>query len=93
MLENQLDYTHKLQTAGAINTFAKIEGKTQKLGQASIAVVYLFNPTSQEIQQAQTDSKGNYCFKGLIKNQIYSVFARDIEQKYNAVIQDNIIAK
>ena len=79
--------------AGAMNTFACIKGTTKKLGTIFSSSVFLFNPFTQKTLITTSDVNGGYKFLGLPKGQKFVVFARDDANQYNAVIQDNVVAK
>lgn len=70
---------------------SEIKGVTQKLGVTySLAPVFLVKDL-RIIQQTISDEAGNYIFKNVIKGQSYTVFSRDLNKQYNAVIQDNVV--
>ena len=70
----------------------KISGVTKKLGVPVSATVFLVKG-SKILLSTQSDAAGNYKFSNLIKGQAYTVFAKDSNMKFNAVIQDNVVPK
>lgn len=85
--------SNNLNSGGASNTFASIQGTIQKVGKVTTAQVYLFNPLTHKTISMQSNEFGQYSFRGLPKGQSFIIFARDKTQQYNAVIQDNVIPK
>lgn len=80
---------------GTSNTVAKIEGKVQKLGHFyRNAVVVLFTKNDcKSIAYRKPDVFGHYQFLGLNTTLQCFVVAFDLENQYNAVIQDNVVPK
>lgn len=74
---------------------AKIQGSVKKLGvQYQDATVVLYNKSNlQPIAVRRPDQNGNYSFMGLNTDLKTFVVAFDKNQKYNAVIQDNVVPK
>lgn len=79
--------------AGGSNTFVSISGVVLKKGVPYRATVHLFNPLNNQVVATQSNDMGAYTFKGLPKGHRFTVFARDIAQVFNAVIQDNVVPK
>ena len=77
----------------AVNTFGSIKGVVKKLGINHKATIYLLNPVNMNIIKTESDELGNYSFRGLAQGQAYLVFAKDINNQLNAVIQDNVVPK
>lgn len=70
----------------------KISGVTKMFGVPVSAPVFLVKG-SKILLSTQSDVAGNYEFSNLIKGQAYTVFAKDSNGKFNAVIQDNVVPK
>ena len=79
--------------SGGSNTFVAISGVVLKNGVQYRAIVHLFNPLNNQVVAIQSNDMGAYTFKGLPKGHRFTVFARDIAKKLNAVIQDNVVPK
>jgi hypothetical protein len=84
-----------LQDIGAGLIMATIKGSTKKLGDAyQKANIVLYNKANfQPIAIKKPDEQGNYQFLGLNTNLKTFIVAFDQKQKYNAVIQDNVVPK
>ncbi len=80
---------------GAKNTVAGIRGSTKRLGQQyQDATVVLYNTANlQPIAVRKPDQNGNYQFLGLNTDLKTFIVAFDKQQKFNAVIQDNVVPK
>ncbi len=74
---------------------AKIQGSVKKLGQQyQDATVVLYNKANlQPISMRKPDQNGNYQFLGLNTDLKTFIVAFDKQQKFNAVIQDNVVPK
>lgn len=74
---------------------AKIQGSVKKLGeQYKDATVVLYNKANlKPIAVRKPDENGNYKFLGLNTDLKTFVVAFDKQQKFNAVIQDNVVPK
>lgn len=77
------------------NTVARIQGSTKKLGDKyKGALVVLYNKANlQPISVRKPDADGGYHFLGLNNSLNCFIVAFDIQQQYNAVIQDNVVPK
>lgn len=84
-----------LQATSTGPIVAKIIGSTKKLGQRyQDAMVVLYNKANlQPIAIRKPDMSGNYEFLGLNTDIKTFVVAFDQNQKYNAVIQNNVVPK
>jgi len=74
---------------------AKITGSVKKLGESyQDATIVLYNKANlQLIALKKPDENGNYQFFGLNTNLKTFIVAFDKKQKFNAVIQDNVVPK
>ncbi|CAD9197712.1 hypothetical protein QAC21B_03898 [Acinetobacter bohemicus] len=74
---------------------AKVKGSVKKLGQQyKDATLVLYNKANlQPIAVKKPDENGNYQFFGLNSNLNTFIVAFDQKQKFNAVIQDNVVPK
>ena len=74
---------------------AKITGSVKKLGQQykSATVVLYSKANLLPIAIRKPDQNGNYQFSGLNTDLKTFIVAFDLNQKYNAVIQDNVVPK
>lgn len=74
---------------------AKIQGTVKKLGQQyKDATLVLYNKSNlQPIAVSRPDQNGNYKFLGLNTDLKTFIVAFDQKQKFNAVIQDNVVPK
>lgn len=74
---------------------AVVKGTTRKLGQQyHDATVVLYNKANlQPIAVKKPNQNGNYQFLGLNTDLKTLVVAFDKQQKFNAVIQDNVVPK
>ena len=72
---------------------AKVKGSVKKLGAAYLySTVVLYNKANlQPIAVRRPDAHGNYSFLGLNTNLQTFIAAFDQNQKFNAVIQDNVV--
>lgn len=82
-----------MQTVVAGPVVAKIQGSVKKLGQQyQNATIVLYNKINlQPIAIRRPDQNGNYRFLGLNTNLNTFIVAFDQNQKFNAVIQDNVV--
>lgn len=80
---------------GAKNTVANIRGTTKKLGaQYKDAMVVLYSKSNlHPISVQKPDENGTYTFLGLNNTTRFFIVAFDIKRQFNAVIQDNVVAK
>jgi len=80
-------------TAGPV--VAKIKGSVKKMGEHyKDATIVLYNKVNlQPISIRRPDENGNYRFLGLNTNLKTYIVAFDKNQKFNAVIQDNVVPK
>lgn len=80
---------------GSKNIIAKIQGSVKKLGeQYKEARVILYNKANlQPIAVRRPDHNGNYQFLGLNTDLKTFIVALDKNQKFNAIIQDNVVPK
>lgn len=80
---------------GIKNTVASIKGSTEKLGrQYQNALVVLYNKNNfHPIAFQKPNPNGNYEFFGLNNSTKLFVVAFDNNKQYNAVVQDNVVAK
>lgn len=94
--------TRKSKSSGMflqnINTgpvVAKIKGSTKRLGEKyKDCVVVLYSKANlQPIAARKPDQDGNYSFLGLNTELKTFIVAFDKQQKFNAVIQDNVVPK
>jgi len=74
---------------------AKIEGSVKKLGlQYQGAIIVLYNKANfLPIAACKPDKNGNYQLLGLNTDLKTFIIAFDQKQKFNAVIQDNVVPK
>lgn len=74
---------------------AKVAGSVKKLGQKyEDATLVLYNKANlQPIMVRKPDQNGNYQFLGLNTDLKTFIVAFDQKQKFNAVIQDNVVPK
>lgn len=74
---------------------AKVAGSVKKLGQKyEDATLVLYNKANlQPIMVRKPDINGNYQFLGLNTDLKTFIIAFDQKQKFNAVIQDNVVPK
>lgn len=73
----------------------KITGKISELGQVSrkeIPVILVDSKSFQVVQKTTSGVDGSYTFNWLLK-QPYIVFATHPGNKFNAVIQSNVVPK
>lgn len=86
------DYLQFITTGPVI---AKISGSVKKLGNKyQDANIVLYNKGNfQPIAVRKPDENGNYQFLGLNTNLKTFVVAFDKNQRFNAVIQDNVVPK
>lgn len=71
-----------------------IRGQVQQLGKRVKADVQLYSKiTYQLIDITQTDDDGFYSFSGLQRARKYFVVSHHPDNKFNAVIQDNVVPK
>ena len=71
-----------------------IQGQTLQLGRSMQATVELYSKQTRQLVDSRTsDANGTYKFTGLRKFDTYFVVSHHPENKYNAVIQDNIVPK
>lgn len=84
---------HQSITTGPIA--AKIIGSVRKLGhQYQDATIVLYNKENlQPISIKRPDQNGDYKFFGLNTDLKTFIVAFDQKQKFNAVIQDNVVPK
>ena len=84
-----------LQSVNTGPVVAKIRGSVKKLGDAyQNANIVLYNKVNlQPIAVRRPDQNGNYQFLGLNTDLKTFVIAFDKNQKFNAVIQDNVVPK
>ena len=79
-----------------LNSRAVIKGAVFIQGSATIKrhPVYLYDRDSMRLLQAtRCDQNGNYSFHFLNPNSKFTVISKDIDQQFNAVIQDNVVPK
>ena len=80
--------------SGRINCFVKIKGQTLKIGAIQPeAKVSLYDRSGVLQQTVYSDQNGAYNFKGCGKSEIYTIVAFDPLKQFNAVVQDNVVAK
>lgn len=74
---------------------AKIQGSTKMLGEHyQNSLVILYNKVNlQPIAARRPDKDGNYSFFGLNTELKTFIVGFDKSQKFNAVIQDNVVPK
>lgn len=84
-----------LQSISVGPVVAKIQGTVKKLGQQyKDATLVLYNKSNlQPIAVSRPDQNGNYKFLGLNTDLKTFIVAFDQKQKFNAVIQDNVVPK
>lgn len=82
-----------LKLAGCSNTYASVKGTVKKMSVGYRSKVYLYDHATNKIFKTMSDVNGEYEFTALPKGQFFSLFARDIRSKFNAVIQDNVVPK
>jgi len=80
---------------GLNNTVANIRGTTKKLGaQYKDAMVVLYSKSNLHPVSVQKPSEnGTYAFLGLNNTTRFFIVAFDNNRQFNAVIQDNMVAK
>ncbi|MDM1019712.1 hypothetical protein QSV37_05215 [Acinetobacter sp. VNK23] len=80
---------------GTKNTVASIQGTTKKLGkQYKDALVILYSKSNfQSIAVQKPSVNGAYAFLGLNNTAQFFIVAFDNNRQYNAVVQDNVVAK
>lgn len=80
---------------GDKNTTASIRGSVKKMGvEYHDATILLYSRTNmQPIAVRKPDQNGNYQFLGLNTDLKTFIVAFDRKQKFNAVIQDNVVPK
>jgi len=80
---------------GTKNTVASIQGTTKKLGkQYKDALVILYSKSNfQPIAVQKPSANGAYAFLGLNNTAQFFIVAFDNNRQYNAVVQDNVVAK
>ena len=90
-----LPYSILLQNISAGPVIAKITGSVKKLGQQyQDATVILYNKANlQPIAIRRPDINGNYQFLGLNTDLKTFIVVLDKKQRFNAVIQDNVVPK
>ena len=86
---------NNLQNLSTGPVIAKIQGSVKKLGQQyQNATVVLYSKTNlQPIAIRKPDINGDYQFLGLNTDLKTFIVAFDKNQQFNAVIQDNVVAK
>ncbi|MFW2099043.1 hypothetical protein [Acinetobacter johnsonii] len=84
-----------LQNISAGSVIAKVKGSVKKLGeQYRYATVVLYNKSNlQPIAIFKPDQNGDYKFLGLNTDLKTFIVAFDMNQEFNAVIQDNVVPK
>lgn len=84
-----------LQNIASGPVIAKVQGSVKKLGQQyQNATVVLYSKANlQPIAIRKPDQNGNYQFLGLNTDLKTFIVAFDKQQKFNAVIQDNVVPK
>lgn len=71
-----------------------IKGVSRKLGLPVQCLVRLYEKSSGQLVGQQVSAKnGAYAFYGLSNFHLFYVVAHEPATKYNAVIQDNVVAK
>lgn len=90
-----LPYLFRLQNLGTGNVIAKVKGSTKKMGEKyQDAIIILYNKANlQPIEIRKPDKNGSYQFLGLNTDLKTFIVAFDAKQKFNAVIQDNVVPK
>lgn len=80
---------------GANTVIGSIKGSVKKLGvNYQDAMIVLYNKTNLlPIAIRKPDINGNYQILGLNKSLACFIVAFDLDQQYNAVIQDNVVPK
>ncbi|MCH7331829.1 hypothetical protein [Acinetobacter modestus] len=80
---------------GTNNTVASIHGTTKKLGkQYKDALVVLYSKSNlHPVSVQKPDENGAYAFFGLNNSIKFFIVAFDNNRQYNAVVQDNVVAK
>lgn len=75
-------------------TGGKIAGQVKKLGLAYPCFVSVHERVGRKLLEIkQTDRHGNYYFENLNMSFKFFVVAIDINNNFNAVIQDNVVPK
>lgn len=84
-----------LQNINTGPVVAKIKGSTKRLGEKykDCLVVLYSKANLQPIAVRKPDQNGNYQFLGLNTDLKTFIVAFDKKQQFNAVIQDNVVAK
>ena len=80
---------------GSKNTVASIQGTTKKLGrQYQNALVVLYSKSNlHPVAVQKPGATGTYAFLGLNNSARFFIVAFDNNKQYNAVVQDNVVAK
>lgn len=84
-----------ISISNADQGFGQIKGVTKKIGAnySPVPVCCFKKSTRQMLWETKSKSDGTYVFRNIAKGLECFVVAFDPNEEYNAVIQDNVVAK